>query len=229
MPPTNNRANTTARQTLTEAIIAARQHEFIGAPVGFFTGTEPPQPPPLSEFDDVLFEESDDGLSRELLELERQEEEAREVRRRRAAMPITVSMQNAEINGMTMYFVRGVQGGVVIDEFRERDKARALRSFATLKREYAERAARAAMDDHSDSEVTRVVMIGERVAHALRNRRDVRRPNRREHRPEDDVITEEGLTLSIEPDAPKKATTARSSMANVFELELARAAADIPF
>lgn len=125
----------------------------------------------------------------------RRHNERAEQRLKDAKTPTRVTLVPETANGVTTYFVRLVRGDTVLDEYRERSKERAL-SLVTDMRINAERSETdRKFRDATYEKKEQVDARGSRVAQTIQIRRP--RIDRRAKRPADDVVTEDGLLLTI--------------------------------
>lgn len=138
------------------------------------------------------------GLPPELLEQYLQEmtevEKQRKLRQKEALMPVTLSIHEIKDNGRTVFSVRAARNGKVFDERHENNRERAMRSLRAMKSDYESNLA-VAHYRNTESTTVKLDIRGERVGDVMRSRRN--RVDRRGRRPVDDVVTEEGLVLSI--------------------------------
>lgn len=126
-------------------------------------------------------------------QLAREREEEKKI----AALPIKVIMTKEVIDGVTRYRVSVYRGIDVIDDMVETRQERAIQLYEAMLREY-ESAARNNRARYATGKTKD--LRGEIVARNLQLRSRIGRIDRRGRRPEDDIITEDGLTIDIKVD-----------------------------
>lgn len=160
-------------------------------------------------------------------EFDREIQKERAERERLEAIPHRVVMEKVEANGVITYNICVYREKTLMERHGERNKNRALQVYNSMVRDYQNLATNNEWRKN-EKYLKPKDLRGQELSRTLRNNVRRNRVDRRARRPEEDVITEDGLVINLNPEELDKKTVSTETKVD-YATALYELINDLPF